>query len=80
METKVQKWGNSLAVRLSRHVVDEAQLHEGSLMSLEAKKGKIVLRMVTKKVYTLRMLLAGVKRKNIHAEVEFGKPVGKETW
>lgn len=44
METKVQKWGNGLAIRLSRHVVDEAQVHEGSLMSLEARKGKIVLR------------------------------------
>jgi antitoxin MazE len=80
METKVQKWGNGLAIRLSRHVVDEAQVHEGSLMSLEARKGKIVLQEVTKKVYTLRTLLAGVKRKNIHAEAEFGKPVGKEKW
>jgi antitoxin component of MazEF toxin-antitoxin module len=30
--------------------------------------------------YTLQQLLEGVTPENIHAEVDFGRPVGKEVW
>lgn len=80
METRVQKWGNSLAVRLSRHIVDETNLQEGSRVAVELGRGKIVLRAVTKKEYSLRKLLSGVTRKNVHLESDFGKSAGKEVW
>jgi antitoxin MazE len=80
METRVQKWGNSLAVRLSKHVVRESNIHEGSYVAIDVDEGKIVLEVKGTKRYSLRKLLAKVKRTNIHREFEPGPPVGKEIW
>lgn len=80
METKVQKWGNSLAVRLSKHVVQESNIREGSHLGVEVDDGKIVLEVKGRKQYSLRKLLAKVTRKNVHREFELGKAEGKEIW
>jgi len=80
METKVQKWGNSLAVRLSRHVVQESNIREGSRVGVEVDDGKIVLEVKGTKQYSLGKLLAKVTRKNIHGEFDLGKAKGKEVW
>lgn len=80
METKVQKWGNSLAVRLSRHVVQESNIKEGSHLAVEVDDGKIILEVRGRKLYSLRKLLAKVTRKNAHCEFELGKAEGKEIW
>lgn len=80
METTVQKWGNSLAVRLSKHVVHETNLQEGSRVSLTLEKGKIVMRLAEKKQYSLKALLSKVTRKNIHEEFVSDDAVGKEIW
>ncbi|MBF8297294.1 MAG: transcriptional regulator/antitoxin MazE [Bacteroidetes bacterium] len=80
METRVQKWGNSLAVRLSKHVVRESKIREGTTVAIGVDEGKIILDVKGKKQYSLRKLLARVKRTNIHREFESGPPVGKEIW
>ncbi len=80
METRVQKWGNSLAVRLSKQVVRESNLSEGAYVAIDVDEGKIILEVKGRKRYSLRKLLAKVTRKNIHREFESGSPVGKEIW
>ena len=80
METRVQKWGNSLAVRLSKHVVQESNIREGSLVAVEVDDGKIVLEVRGMKQYSLQKLLAKVTRKNAHGESDLGKREGKEIW
>ena len=80
METRVQKWGNSLAVRLSKHVVRESNIREGTYVAVDVDEGKIILEVKGTKRYSLRKLLARVKRTNIHREFESGSPVGKEIW
>jgi antitoxin MazE len=80
METTIQKWGNSLAVRLSRDVVQETNLQEGTRVRVTLEKGRIVVRAVRKRQYSLRGLLTRVTRKNIHAEFDKGDAVGKEAW
>ena len=80
METKVQKWGNSLAVRLSRHIVHESNIREGSRVAVDVDDGKIVLEVVGSKRYSLRKLLAKVTGKNTHGEFNLGRAKGKEIW
>lgn len=80
METKVQKWGNSLAVRLSRHIVHETNIKAGSRVAVEVDDGKIVLEVLRKKQYSLQKLLAKVTRKNTHREFDLGRTKGKEIW
>ena len=80
METTVQKWGNSLAVRLSKHIAEESKIRVGSRVGVEVDDGKIVLEVRGRKQYSLRKLLAKVTRKNSHAEFDLGRVKGKEVW
>jgi len=80
METTIQKWGNSLAVRLSRDVVQETNLQEGTRVRVTLEKDRIVLRAVKRKQYSLRMLLTKVTRNNRHGEFDRGEAVGREAW
>ena len=41
MQTTVSKWGNSLALRLPRHVAEEVKLVEGSTVSVEIEDGSL---------------------------------------
>jgi antitoxin MazE len=78
MTVTVQKWGNSLGVRLPRAVAQSAKLGVGSQLEVRAHQGKIILELVA--VPTLAELLAQVKPRSRPGVVDWGRPVGKEAW
>jgi antitoxin MazE len=80
MHVRVQKWGNSLAVRIPKPLAEDAEVREGTVLNLAVSEGKVVATPVEKKKQSLKQLLAKVTRKNLHAEVDFGPSVGRETW
>jgi antitoxin MazE len=80
METSVQKWGNSLALRIPKPVASELGLKSNSPVRLSLKNGKLVIVPVTKKSFSLKKLLARVNTKNKHNEVDYGEAVGGEVW
>ena len=80
MLTKVQQWGNSLALRIPRSFAAEAEVEAGSVVDISAGKDGLRVRPVRRRKYALRKLLQGVTRRNLHAEVETGRPVGREVW
>ena len=80
MQTKIQKWGNSLAVRIPKAFVNEAHVAYGTPVDLSVDNGKIVIDPRTEPEYRLEDLLKGVTKRNVHAEVETGEAVGREAW
>jgi len=78
MKTAVQKWGNSLALRIPKPFADQAKVRKGTPVSLTLEKGKLVMTPLSGKEISLKQLLAKVKPKNIHAETDWGPAVGKE--
>ena len=80
MKTVLQKWGNSLALRIPRTVAAEIAVGEGHAVDLQVTKGRIVVAPVTKKRYELSDLVSGMTAKNRHAEIDSGKPRGRENW
>ena len=80
MRIQIQKWGNSLALRIPRTYAQEAKVHKGSSVDMALKDGKFVLTPLSKPVYTLNKLLSGINKKNIHQEHDFGQPQGVEIW
>jgi antitoxin MazE len=80
MQTKVQKWGNSLGVRIPRGLAEEVGLGAGTEVSLTAKDGELVLRPTVPSRLRLPDLLAGVTTENIHAAVDTGDAVGAEAF
>jgi antitoxin MazE len=78
METRVQKWGNSLALRIPKSFAAEAGLRADGAVELSLVKGTLVVKPVVKKAPTLDELLLGVTDDNIPTEWDTGPPVGKE--
>jgi antitoxin MazE len=78
--TRVQKWGNSLAIRIPRSCAEGMGLTEGTPVSLEAKNGTLLVQPMRERVPSLSRLLERVTADNIHVESDWGAPVGREAW
>ena len=78
MEAVVQKWGNSLGVRIPNLVARELSLKNGSVVNINENGKEIIIKPIKEK--TLSELLDEVNDENIHKETDWGKPVGKEIW
>jgi len=80
MRTRVQKWGNSLALRIPKSFATEVGLHRETSVELSLADGKLIITPVTKPKLTLKQLLAKVNKKNLHHEVDTSPAIGNETW
>ena len=80
MSTTVQKWGNSLAVRIPRSVARDTRLHQGSIVDIILVAGKIVVKPRRQRRYALAQLLRGVTTRNRHTALDWGERVGREVF
>jgi antitoxin MazE len=80
MLTKVQKWGNSLGLRIPRTFAADARVEAGSVVRISLERGGLMLRPARPKRYSLGDLLKGVNKKNLHGEFSSGAAVGREAW
>jgi antitoxin MazE len=76
MMTTVQKWGNSLAVRIPAGVAEQLNIQQGSEIDMTVGLQSITL-VPKKRKPTLEELLSKCTPENRHAEIDFGV-VGKE--
>ncbi len=80
MKTRVQKWGNSLALRIPKSFAAEARLAEDTPVELSLVEGQLVVRSLARKAPSLKELLRGITDENLHGEWETGPATGKEIW
>jgi antitoxin MazE len=80
MRVRIQKWGNSLALRIPKSFALETKIEPGANVELSLVEGRIVICPVSEREYLLDDLLAGVTAENLHPEVATGGAVGRETW
>jgi antitoxin MazE len=78
MTTKIQKWGNSLAVRIPKEVAEG--FRSGVSVELRREGDALIVRPSKKQKVALSELVSQIKPKHLHKETDFGKPVGKELW
>jgi antitoxin MazE len=78
MQTKVQKWGNSLALRIPKSFALNMNIKQNELVDLSIGDGKLIITPIHEKEYSLKELLAGISEDNLHGEFDTGTPVGKE--
>jgi antitoxin MazE len=55
-----------------------AQLSLDETVDVREESGRIVIEPVRPKGYNLAQLLAGITPANLHAEIDFGAPAGRE--
>ncbi len=80
MQTYIQKWGNSLALRIPVIFAENLKIAEGSLVEVSSDNNKIIIVPLPKPRYNLEELLNGISEDNIHKEVDTGIPQGNEIW
>jgi antitoxin MazE len=78
MSAKIQKWGNSLGVRIPKSVIDKANLHENSEVEIEHKDGAIFIFPIVRG-FSLSSLVNKITKNNLHKEDLF-LTEGKEIW
>ena len=81
MVTKIQKWGNSQGLRLAKEVLEEARISVGDPVDVSTRDGVIVIAPVrrVRGKQSLQELVSRIPKNYKTREVEWGKPVGRET-
>ena len=80
MKTKIQKWGNSLAIRIPKSFALDINLKQDELVDLSVDENKILITPMGGEKYSLEELLKGVSENNLHGEIDTGSPIVKEIW
>jgi antitoxin MazE len=80
MQTRIQKWGNSLAIRIPKSFATQIGLEQDSEVELTLLDGKLVLVPIEPPRLALAELLAQITDDNLHSEISSGDAVGNEVW
>lgn len=80
MQSRVQKWGNSLALRIPKSFAAEIGLVDEMPVELSLVDGTLVIAPLTRAPYELDDLLDMITDDNLHAEIATAAPVGSEVW
>lgn len=77
MQAVVQKWGNSLGLRIPSLWAKDNNIKNGSKIEIIAEKGKMII-LPQKK--SLEAFMNLVTDQNLHSEINTFEAVGKEEW
>jgi antitoxin MazE len=80
MLTKIQKWGNSFAIRIPKAFASEVRIEKDSVIELTLIDNQIIVKPIDAPKYSLKQLLSGVSANNIHSEIDMGEACGNEIW
>lgn len=80
MKGQVQKWGNSLALRIPKAFAAEVGLEQHSTVDVSIEDKSLVVRVMENQQFSLAEMLAQVDEVNTHHEQDFGAAVGGEVW
>jgi antitoxin MazE len=80
MRARIQKWGNSLALRIPKSFAIETALHSGAEVDLALEDGRLIITPLSQPSYSLEDLLAQVTPANLHSEIDSGGSMGTEAW
>ena len=80
MQSRIQKWGNSLALRIPKSFAQEIGLDRDVPVNVSLEDGRLIVVPITEPPITLERLLEQIREDNIHHEVDTGPAVGEEVW
>lgn len=82
MITKVQKWGNSQGVRLSKELLSDVEINVGDMVDVAVRDGTLVVTPVrrVRGGHDLRELVGRIPKDYKPEELDWGYPVGREVW
>lgn len=79
MQRKIQRWGNSLALRIPKTVATELGLQGNSQVEIKVIDRKLVVMPIVN-IVSLNELLNKIKPETLHGAIDWGQPQGNEIW
>lgn len=79
MKTRIQKWRDSLRLRIPKSVAEKASLREDTAVEVTIQSGTLVVT-IEELTPSIEDLVGRITPRNRHTEVETGKAVGYEVW
>ena len=80
MIATVQKWGNSLGVRIPKTIAEDSSIRAGSAIEMRVQDGRVILEPQKTRKYHLGTMIKSVTSRNMHSEIDTGPRTGKEAW
>jgi antitoxin MazE len=80
MRATIQKWGNSLALRIPKVVSKELGIEEATAVEMRVDNSALIVKAKKTKKLVLKELLAKINDKNCHEAIETDPAIGKEVW
>ncbi len=74
----VQKWGDSLAIRIPKTLARQLDVLEGDSVEMQVRDGELIVRPIRAKKQSLEELLKSCKPSQLHRETDFGPDLGRE--
>ena len=69
-----------MALRIPKAFAQQTSIKRGSSVALTVENGRMVMKPLRRRKYTLHELVSKITPQNRHPETDWGKPVGKEVW
>ena len=80
MKTTIQRWGNSLALRIPKAFAEETHVKDGTSVVLSLSDGSLVIRPAKRVKESLKALLAEIDSSNLNMAPFEDMPKGREIW
>lgn len=77
MQARIQKWGNSLGIRIPIRLAKQLQLHSGSPVIIEIEDGRIIIQSPK---YDLDTMVNNITKQNAHQQIFEDEERGNEEW
>lgn len=80
MEARLQKWGNSVGIRIPSNIIKSLNLKINDVLELETEDKKIIITKSVKKTISLEERFKEYNGKNLAKDFEWDEPQGREIW
>ena len=77
MQTQVQKWGNSLAIRIPVKLSHKLHIKQGTLVDIDIENNQLI---ISPQIYSLTDMLMAITVDNQHRPMLEDTPQGREEW
>lgn len=80
MEAKIQKWGNSVEIRIPSSILKSLNIKTNDILNIEQEEDKIVIRIPKKKKISLEERFNNYHGENLSKDFSWDDPMGEEIW
>ena len=80
MEARIQKWGNSLGIRIPSNILKSLNIKTNDILNIELDDNKIVISVPQKKKISLEERFKEYNGENLAKNFSWDESVGKEIW